>query len=120
MRRPDHHSAYWTFVARACARKAHTEFRSTCRGGMYVEEADVLVFFDNSPLRGSMLAREQAVSLFRAHLADAGIRVLAASSYPQSGPEDGQTLAVVLDAGADDREAVAVAWERACRERPLA
>jgi hypothetical protein len=83
---------------------------------MLVEEEDVLVFFDNAPLRGSMWARERAVAQFRAYLAGAGIRVLAAATHPQCGPDDGLSLALVLDAGVDGEEAVTAAWERACQE----
>ena len=116
MHRSESHPAYWTCVARTCAQKAHSQFRSTPRGVMHVEEADVLVFFDSAPPRGSMLARERAVSRFRAHLADAGIRVLATATYPQSGPDDGLSLAVVLDAGAGEGRAVTTAWEWACHD----
>src|SRR5205085_8283935 len=89
---------------------------STKRGVMLVEDEDVLVYFDNTPVGGSMRARDRLVALLSGHLADRGINVLASATHPQSGPDDGLSLAVVLDAGADEEGTVTEAWELTCRE----
>src|SRR5262245_32063443 len=116
MSRSGRHAARWAFVARACARKAYSEFRLIRRGLMYVEDEGVLVFYDNALPHESLLARERAVDRFRARLADAGVRVLATATHPRGGPDDGLSLAAVLGAGEDDAEAVTRAWARACDE----
>ncbi|HEY1379642.1 MAG TPA: hypothetical protein VGF55_22760, partial [Gemmataceae bacterium] len=87
-------------------------------GLMLVADEGVLVLYDNHPPAGSMRLRERVVARFEALLAGAGIGVLAAATYPQHGPDDGRTLAVVLDAGEADQAAVVDTWDRACRETP--
>jgi hypothetical protein len=49
---------------------------------------------------------------FRRYLVGAGIRTLAAATYPQAGPDDGRSLAIVLDAADGDERQVTGLWER--------
>src|SRR3954462_12708444 len=94
-RQPKH---YWTAVAVACAATAYEERANSQRGLLIEKEDDVLAFFDNVLPDDSMRARERVARRFRRYLADAGIRTLAAATYPQHGPDDGGSLGVVLDA----------------------
>ncbi len=117
--RSDFHSAHWQFVAWACAERAYATREESRRGVIHVAEEDILAFYDNTLPNGSMRERERIAGLFRGYLAEAGIRVLAEATHPRSGPDDGHTLALVLDAGADEGNAVVAAWDRVCRECPF-
>jgi hypothetical protein len=114
--RPEYHPSHWTFVARTCAEEAYRRHRDSRRGVFHVPDDDVLTFYDNCLPRGSMLARDRIAAVFRRHLAAAGIQVLATATYPRSGPDDGRTLAVVLDAGEAQEPTVTAAWDTARRE----
>ena len=116
MSSPDYHPSHWSFVARTCAEEAYRRHRDTRRGVFHVPEEDVLAFYDNCLPHGSMVARERIAAVFRRHLAAAGIAVLASATYPQSGPDDGRTLAIVLGAGEDQEATVTAAWDTARQE----
>jgi hypothetical protein len=117
-RHSDKHPAYWALLSHACAEGAYRKRRAIARGVTFLDEEGVLVYFDSRLPRGSMLARDRLAQRFREHLADAGIRVLGAATFPQSGPDDGRTLAVVLDAGPDAETTVIECWSRARRKPP--
>ena len=110
--------AHWAFVARECAKKAYRLRDSSERGLMLVEGDAVLVFYDNRSPVGSMRLRERVVAKFRSLLAGVEIAVLATATYPHHGPDDGRTLAVVLDAGEAEKDTVAAVWDLACRATP--
>jgi hypothetical protein len=48
-------------------------------------------------------------------MAGVGVHVLATATYPQSGPDDGRSLALVLDARAGSERLVADCWARSAR-----
>ncbi|MFO0810809.1 MAG: hypothetical protein U0746_19440 [Gemmataceae bacterium] len=102
----------WAKLAALCAERGYQERRTCPRGLILVKDDNTLAFFDNSPPCGSMVVREVIAELFQAHLADAGVRVLATATHPRSGPDDGLTLALLLDANVSQESAVTAAWNR--------
>jgi hypothetical protein len=108
----------WREVARSCAARAFHECAAVGHGPLSVGGKGVVAFYDNRLPLGSMVARERVVALFRRHLADEGVHVLAVATYPQSGPDDGRSLAMVLDASDSDEGGVTAAWARATNGLP--
>ncbi len=103
---------YWKLLAVACAAAAYDDRAKSQRGLLIAKDDGVLAFFDNVLPNDSMCARDQVARRFRRYLADAGIRTLAAATYPQQGPDDGRSLAIVLDATESDEQEVSRVWER--------
>lgn len=102
----------WRIVARSVAEEAHDEHFSSRRGVLYLEDEDTIALYDNNPPVGGMLIRERQVEELTNRLKQTGIGVLAAATYPIGGPDDGYTLAIVLDAGDDRSDEVITTWQR--------
>jgi hypothetical protein len=109
-RRPS--KRYWKLLAVACAATAYEDRANSQRGLLIAKGEGVLAFYDNVLPNDSMRARDRVARRFRRYLAGAGIRTLAAATYPQHGPDDGRSLAMVLDATESDEPGVSRVWER--------
>jgi hypothetical protein len=108
-------SAYWRRIARVCAVAAYRSKAASGRGVVTVAREGVLAFYDNRLPRGSMAERDRRAARFAAALAGVGVHVLVAATFPQSGPDDGRSLAIVLDARAGSERLVADCWAHSAR-----
>jgi hypothetical protein len=61
---------------------------------------------------GRWATKHASWTMLGGYLAGAGIRTLAAATYPQAGPDDGRSLAIVLDAADGDEPRVTDLWKR--------
>ena len=114
--RADH---YWRALALACASNAYDKREDLARGLLLVEDDGILVYYDNNLPNRSMRVRELIADRFCEHLSDEGVCPLASATFPQSGPDDGRSLAIVLDAGEEDMSGVSAAWDRTANEHPF-
>lgn len=109
---PDH----WNDLAFACAARAYHRRSESRRGILLVEDDNVIVYFDSTLPEGSMALRERIAARFRLRLADQGVRVLAAATFPRDGADDGLAMALVLDAAAGDEDDVTRAWAQTAED----
>lgn len=79
------------------------------------EAVPVVVLYDNAPTVEPAL-RVRAIRALEAKLKEAGIRQLATASYPVGGPDDGYTVAMVVDADGESGSRVAALWASAIEE----
>lgn len=97
-------------LAQACARDAHEENFSSRRGAYYLEDADVVVLYDNNPTD----SRARALDHFQQELSWRGLSILGQATWP----EDGYTLALLLNATRPDVDRIAELWTHALVEGP--
>jgi hypothetical protein len=97
-------------LAAACACNAHEESFSSRRGAYYLEDADVVGLYDNSPTR----TRPAALERFQNDLQWQGLSILAKGIWP----DDGYTVALLVDATRPDVDRTATAWQRAVMDAP--
>lgn len=103
--------ARWRRLARRFAADAFTNHIDSHRGVWHVEDIDVLVVYSNHPYEREPLHRDREFDLLLKNLAAVGVTEHARASYPAGGPDDGYTVAIVLDARGDKQSLVARMYE---------
>lgn len=108
--------ARWRRLARRFAADAYANHMASHRGVWHVEDIDVLVIYSNHPYAHEPLRREWELGLLLRKLAAAGIPQLGRASFPEGGPDDGYSVAFVIDAGGDQHSLVARLYEECIDE----
>jgi hypothetical protein len=116
----------WDTLARGYAREAHEKEFST-RWGVWISELPpALVVFSNHFYRAGATLQDREREYLRDRFAAVGIGVLGEATWPVSGPDDGYSYAMVLDADGEREplvasildEAIDVSLRRASGESP--
>jgi hypothetical protein len=101
----------WQEFARKCAADAHENHFGDRRGARYLEDTDVLCFFNNNPYASGTNRRDQEVAGFRDRMKAAGIKELAYATWPPAGRESaGYTFAMIVDASRDQQDRLDNWW----------
>ena len=94
----------WNALASSLAADAFNDWFSTRRGVWFVEDMGVLCVFNNNPYAKHPNLRDCETEAFRGQMKNAGIEVLAYTTYPSVGARDaGYTYAMLLDAGEEKK-----------------
>jgi hypothetical protein len=94
-------------MARVLAHDAHEYHFRTRRGIWYLEDAGCLCVFNNNPYANYPKLRDRETRDFGEAMKKAGIKVLAYATYPLKCQNNaGYTYAMLLDAGADQKQFV--------------
>lgn len=97
-------------LAREYANIAHSHLFQHKFGVTAVEELNppALCFFNNNPYKQNLIVADVQRAAFLQRLSDIGIDQLGHAEYPESGPDEGYSYAIILDVAATEENAARV------------